>query len=144
MKSKLYTLSKTFSIPIGHRLSKHKGLCQNIHGHNFKIKVEVGLLKLNENDMVIDFSELKKIVNRILDLYDHATILNNRDHEIIKQYRDNKFKFVMTDSGDPTAEALAESLYYRIEAELPEDVVMGAVYIWENDDSMVEFCEIEE
>jgi 6-pyruvoyltetrahydropterin/6-carboxytetrahydropterin synthase len=144
MKRKFYTVKKTFRIPVGHRLSKHEGLCKNIHGHNFKIEVEVNSFKLNDNDMVIDFSDLKKIVNNALEQFDHATILNNRDHEIIKQFRDNEFKFIMIGGRDPTAEVLSEYFYREIEFKLPKDVIMDSVRVWENEDSVAEFFEIEE
>jgi len=69
----MYKVEKRFTIPIGHRLSKHKGYCKNLHGHNFVVLIGVKSEKLNENDMVIDFSDLKNESNRILDNWDHST-----------------------------------------------------------------------
>ena len=81
----MYKVTKLFKVPIGHRLSCHKGLCKNIHGHNLKIEVEVSCEELNENGMVIDFSDLKAMTNEIIDEWDHALFINFMDQEIVKK-----------------------------------------------------------
>lgn len=48
--------------------------CGKVHGHNFKVEVEVeGEVR---NGMVIDFYDLKKIIREIIGKYDHD-LLNN-------------------------------------------------------------------
>jgi len=139
-EGKMFIIEKTFKIPMGHRLSKHKGLCQNFHGHNFVIKVEVCSKTLDGNDMVIDFSELKRIVNRILENFDHCMLLNDKDpmkSEFCKGYRVQIFP------GDPTAEMLCQYFFDRISSEvkvlLGTEVKLVSVSIWENDDSMAKY-----
>jgi len=48
----MYKVEKKFTLPIGHRLSKHQGRCFSLHGHNFTVLVGVKAELLNENDMV--------------------------------------------------------------------------------------------
>jgi len=128
----MYIVEKTFKIPMGHRLSKHKGLCQNFHGHNFVIKVEVGSESLDTNDMVIDFSDLKKVVNRLLEKFDHTMLLNADDETKFGPFR------VITFIGDPTAELLCKYFFEQISIALypvrPSAKVLS-VSIWESDDS---------
>ena len=54
-----YSITKTFNISIGHRLSNHIGKCKYVHGHNLRIDVVMTYDKLNKNDMVNDFANLK-------------------------------------------------------------------------------------
>jgi len=137
----MFYVEKTFKIPMGHRLSKHKGLCKNFHGHNFVIKVKLASHILDGNDMVIDFSDLKSIVNRILGDFDHCMLLNDNDpmkEEFYKAFR------TWTFIGDPTAETLCQYFFDRIslmmtQQGIREDVKLVSVKIWENDDSVAEY-----
>jgi len=143
----MYKVRKLFEqIPIGHRLSKHKGLCKNIHGHNFNIEVQVKSEDLNEDDMVIDFHDLKTIVEKILDSLDHATLLNPEDQVNVKHFKEQGFKMVnILDDGmnvDPTAEVLAKYLYCTLDGWLKsEGVRVDFIRIWENDRGMAEYSE---
>jgi len=111
----MYLIKKDFKFEAGHRLSKHQGLCHNCHGHSYKIQVVIECEKLNENDMVIDFSDLKQIVNKVLDKYDHALMLNKSDVNSSIEYYTTKLVLF---EGDPTAELISESLFYEILDEL--------------------------
>ena len=138
----MYRVEKRFTLPIGHRLSKHGGRCKSIHGHNFSVLIGVKSPKLNENDMVIDFSDLKTIVNGYLDQFDHCLMLNECDPmgavvESVKEYiRMKRVPF------EPTAERLAEEIYYSIEKVLVEkygssvdSIQMDYVVVFENENS---------
>lgn len=64
-------ITKIFSA--AHFLIDHEK-CGGIHGHNWKICVAVKG-KVNENGWVMDFTILKKIVDEILEKYDHKLLL---------------------------------------------------------------------
>ncbi len=66
------SLSATFNISASHFLPKYKGKCENIHGHNYKLVITMeGEIK--KDGMVMDFKEIKKIVNKhIIDKLDHT------------------------------------------------------------------------
>ena len=130
----MYLIEKTFKIPMGHRLSMHKGLCQNFHGHNFVIKVGVSSKALYPGDMVVDFSVLKDVVNGVLIQFDHAMVINgNEVMEVREKFKD--FKLVQID-GEPTAENLSRFFYEAIKAVLGVGLTLEYVKIWENEDSM--------
>lgn len=109
----MYRIEKRFTFPMGHRLSKHKGRCFSLHGHNFTVLVGVKAKHLDENDMVIDFSHLKKIVMNRLDELDHCLLLNVSDQEFADKFKEMGMR-VMTVTHDPTAEKLAENLYWSL------------------------------
>lgn len=131
----MYYITKTFNVPVGHRLSKHKGKCKNFHGHNLKIEVTVSSKVLNEDDMVMDFSILKEIVNKEIISWDHGMFLNKNDSEckLLNECITNLF------DSDPTAEVLCRYLYDKLTYALPFGVNIHSICIWEADDSKAEY-----
>jgi 6-pyruvoyltetrahydropterin/6-carboxytetrahydropterin synthase len=141
----MYFLKKVFKVPTGHRLSKHQGLCKNIHGHNLKIEVKVFSEELNDNGMVIDFKDLSNLMKEHLDKFDHAILLNAiTEKELYKFVKENNYKH-LTFSDEPTAENIAKRFYYDLEGKLHDlypDVHLKSITVWENDDSAATFKEI--
>jgi len=67
----MYYLKKTLEISGAHHLNlNYESDCKNPHGHNWKITVYCRSLKLDSNGMVVDFTTIKKIVNKL----DHVNI----------------------------------------------------------------------
>ena len=136
----MYRIEKSFSIPVGHRLSKHEKKCKNIHGHNLSILVGLKSKTLDDNDMVMDFSILTDIVEGILELWDHAIILNETDEELI-EFLDKKGMKNIKLPFDPTAEKLSEIVFDYIDEKLPAGVEMDYVTIFENDKAKATYTE---
>lgn len=137
----MYRIEKRFTIPIGHRLSKNLDKCFSVHGHNFQLLVGLRSRRLNENDMIMDFSELKSIVNKILDDYDHALLINRSDSEWASTLAEQlgiRIK-VMHDqfNFDPTAERLSEQLFYVIQDQINkyDGIFVEYVTVYENENS---------
>lgn len=57
-----------------HRLVGSGGRCENLHGHNFRVELVVGGNRLNDEGMLIDFTDLKGILNGILGDLDHRDL----------------------------------------------------------------------
>ena len=76
-------VTKQFKFETGHALYGYDGLCKNVHGHSYKLDVTVIGHPIDDaenvkNGMVIDFGDLKTIVNQeIVHPFDHATVLTN-------------------------------------------------------------------
>lgn len=142
----MYKIEKRFSLPIGHRLTKNKNkdyLCRSIHGHNLSILIGVSSDKLNSNDMVIDFSDLKKYVNEILSNWDHCLFLNETDENIEKLVENMEMK-VLTFNFDPTAEKLSETLYSILKTRLKKyeyTINVDYVTIYENENSKATYSQ---
>ena len=75
-------IAKEFRWEMGHRLPEHFGKCKNIHGHSYKMIVELSG-EVNAEGMVLDFYDLKKIVNPIVEKLDHSFLVYSGDEEII-------------------------------------------------------------
>ena len=75
----MYILKAEHSFDSAHFLSGYDGKCSNIHGHRWRVEVEVQSETLAHggqlDGMIIDFGDLKKDVKVIIDSYDHALIV---------------------------------------------------------------------
>ncbi|MCM8710917.1 6-carboxytetrahydropterin synthase QueD [Clostridium sp. SYSU_GA19001] len=78
----MYILKAEHSFDSAHFLAGYKGKCGNIHGHRWKVEVEVQSEKLVDSGqlkgMVVDFGDLKKDVKAMVDYYDHALIIEDK------------------------------------------------------------------
>jgi len=72
-------ITRTIEFAMGHRLQRHEGLCRHIHGHNYKVDVEVYANQLDAQGMVIDFHDLKVEMEAVFKKYDHAFVVEADD-----------------------------------------------------------------
>jgi 6-pyruvoyltetrahydropterin/6-carboxytetrahydropterin synthase len=87
-------IAKEYRWEMGHRLPFHKGLCKNIHGHSYKMVVEI-TGELDKNGMIIDFFDLNNIVKPVIEKYDHAFLCWNGDKKVLDFLTKNKMKRVV-------------------------------------------------
>lgn len=143
----MYRIEKKFSFAGGHRLSKHKGLCKNIHGHNYIVYVGIKSEKLNANDMIMDFSDLKAIAGSYFETYDHCLIVNQKDAEWMKPLVDKMgWRATIMDhqDRDPTAEVMSEVFYkflQEIFTRTFNDIQVDYVTVYENENSKATYSE---
>ena len=68
-------------IDAGHRVARHESKCRHLHGHRYRLTVEVtGPVKNDdspEHGMVIDFSRVKQALMVIHDLWDHRFLVGD-------------------------------------------------------------------
>ena len=90
----MYTLRVETEFAAAHFLSHYHGKCENLHGHNYKVRLWVRDADLDEGGMVADFSLLKKALRETTDMLDHK---NLNDIEIFHN--------------DPSAERIARFIF---------------------------------
>lgn len=72
----MYYVVKTLEVAGSHYLRlDHQSKCEKLHGHNWVIKVYCKSRELNEDGMVVDFSEIKRLVHGRLDHQDLNEVL---------------------------------------------------------------------
>lgn len=71
-------IAKDFAWEMGHRLPFHDGGCQNIHGHSYTMRVELEG-EIDERGMVMDYFDLKAIVQPVVDSLDHSFLCDESD-----------------------------------------------------------------
>jgi len=90
-----FIVSKSIDIDVAHKLPWHEGKCKNLHGHRLAIEVAVSSFSLDENDIVVDFGELKAFLDTIKEQLDHQylnDIIRNPTAEGICKWMHIPFK----------------------------------------------------
>jgi 6-pyruvoyltetrahydropterin/6-carboxytetrahydropterin synthase len=130
-------IGKEFRWEMGHRLPEHFGNCKNIHGHSYKMIVEIEG-EVNSDGMVIDYYELKKIVDPIVQNMDHAFLVYKEDKEIIEFLQKMNSKMVIVDF-QSTVENICEYFLKEItKTKFPGNVNKIVVRIYETEDDYAE------
>lgn len=139
----MYRIEKRFTLAGGHRLSKHAGRCYSFHGHNYIILVGIKSSELNSNDMVMDFSELKDIVNKIIDPMDHCMVVNECDMESMKPFEDKNMRIMSFGNFDPTAEKISEIIFKELRKTLSDKPYIDVDYVtvYENENSKATYSD---
>ena len=121
-----FTLKTLLDFAAAHSLRGYDGDCAKLHGHNWKVEVEVSGNRLNDIGMLIDFKKIKQHAKQAVKELDH-TFLNDHPH----------FQRV-----NPTAEHIAQYLYTEIAKRIEtDDVKMHSLTVWENDRNCVTYSE---
>ena len=128
----MYILKAEHSFDSSHFLSGYDGKCSNIHGHRWKVEVDVqaeNLIKGGQLDgMVIDFGDLKKDVKDMVDFYDHVLIIQEGSMRVatLNCIKEDGFKVIEVDFR-PTAENFAE-FFFKIMKDKGYNVKRTTVY----------------
>lgn len=115
----MFTVFKDFTFAAAHRIRGHTGGCENLHGHNYRVRVVVASATLDGLGMVIDFADLKKIVAAVVDPFDHRLINDVPPFDV----------------RNTTAELLAQYVFDEVTQRLPPGRSLSRVEIWETDTS---------
>ena len=76
----MFTVSREIDFCYGHRLLNYAGKCRHLHGHNGRAIIAFDASGLDTHGMVVDFSEIKRVVGRWIDEnLDHRMILDRTD-----------------------------------------------------------------
>ena len=98
-------ITKEFRWEMGHRLPFHEGLCKNIHGHSYRMIVSLEGM-LDESGFVIDYFDVKNIVQPLVDKLDHSFLCSSDDSMVLNFLEKNGLKHVVVEF-NTTAENIA-------------------------------------
>ncbi|MCA6084892.1 6-carboxytetrahydropterin synthase QueD [Candidatus Endomicrobiellum agilis] len=114
-----YKLSVTRSFSSAHCLREYKGKCENLHGHNWKIRAAFYGTKLDDTGMLMDFADIKAHLDKIVAYLDHKFL-----NEIGPFDRVN-----------PTAENIAAFILVQLKNVKTENARVCEVEVWESESS---------
>jgi 6-pyruvoyltetrahydropterin/6-carboxytetrahydropterin synthase len=108
------TVEETFAA--AHQLREYQGKCENLHGHNYRVRMTVAAEELDRAGLVVDFVELKRHLRAVVERLDHTFLNETPPFDVL----------------NPSAENLAKYFY----DEMPPSLKSGrariaAVKIWE-------------
>lgn len=118
----MFEISVERTFAAGHALRNYRGKCENVHGHNYKVRVTLNGAELDQAGLLCDFIEVKRLMDGIIERLDHR-FLND---------------IAPFDELNPSAENLARYFYQELARGLGESpaavpVHIGEVKIWETD-----------
>ena len=131
----MFRVTKEIHFCYGHRLLHYNGKCRNLHGHNGKAVITLEAPRLDSLGMVVDFTEIKRVIGRWIDEnLDHKMLLHT-DDPVIPELRRQGEPFITLDV-NPTAENIAKLIFdHAIEHALP----IVEVTLWETENSFATY-----
>ena len=114
-----YKLSVFKHFSSAHALRGCKGKCENLHGHNWKVRVCLCGTKLDEIGMLVDFTDMKAHLDKIMAKLDHKFLNETAPFDEI----------------NPTAENIATFIFNEMKIFETEDIKVCEVEVWESETS---------
>lgn len=110
-------ITKEITFDSAHMLSNYNGKCNNLHGHTYKLQIEVEGNINPKTCMLIDFNELKEIINNnIMQKFDHALIFSaperreEAEEALYKWAKKYNKKYYVMSHGKTTCELMAPEI----------------------------------
>ena len=144
--NKKIRITKQFKFETGHALYGYDGLCKNVHGHSYKLDVTIIGTPITDpkdvkNGMVIDFGDLKDIVNQeIVSPFDHATVLNiSTPHIEIADEMEKRGHKILRVNYQPTSEMMVLEFVKKLQAKLPDQLKLYSLKLRETSTAFAEW-----
>jgi 6-pyruvoyltetrahydropterin/6-carboxytetrahydropterin synthase len=117
----MFEVSVEQTFAAGHALRNYKGKCENVHGHNYRVRITMQGDQLDSTGLLVDFLDVKSLIGGVVDYLDH-------------QFINDLPPF---DELNPSAENIAKYFYERVSGGLKNEVPVrvSEVTIWETDTS---------
>ena len=119
METTFWRLTVRSSFSAAHALRGYQGKCENLHGHNYAVEMNVDGYRLDDDiEFAVDFSILKRHLNDALEALDHKNL-----NELEPFTRMNA-----------TAENLARYLFKKLKIQLSGlPVELHSMTVWETE-----------
>lgn len=132
----MFRVTREIDFCYGHRLLNYNGKCKYLHGHNGRAVIAIEAEKLDNRGMVLDFSDIKKVVSTWIDeTLDHRMLLH-RDDPAIESLRALGEPLHILDV-NPTAENIARLIY---EFTASQGFPIVEVRLWETPNCFATFA----
>ena len=133
----MFRVTRQIDFCYGHRLLNYDGKCKYLHGHNGRAIISLESESLDDRGMVIDFSDIKKVVSQwIDDNLDHRMILQRAD-PIVPILREMNEPMYLIDT-NPTAENIARLIFDYAKS---QGFPVTQVKLWETEDCFAAYSD---
>jgi 6-pyruvoyltetrahydropterin/6-carboxytetrahydropterin synthase len=120
----MYTVRVEADFAAAHFLKNYPGKCEQLHGHNYRVRACARGKVLDNSGMLYDFTLFKKALRGILE---------NLDHKLLNELP------AFSETG-ASAERIAEYIFRLIKSQLP-DCPLYSVEVFETDTSLAVYSE---
>ena len=122
----MYEISVEDTFAAAHKLRGYKGKCEDLHGHNYKVRVTLAGKELDSTGLLCDFVVVKQTIQVVLRALDH-------------KYLNELPPF---DTTNPSAEHIARYIFNEAKKQLPpcaNGAGIASVTVWETDTACVTY-----
>ncbi len=139
-------LTKIFQFEMAHAIHGYPGACKNIHGHSYELHVTVSAVNDNKNyipapGFVMDFKEIKRLVyNSIIAGLDHKVILSSKF--LLDNPAYTSQENLVQWEAEPTAENMLIFIKQKLTNQLPAEVKLVQLKLYETKDSYAEWINV--
>ncbi|MGB4521043.1 MAG: 6-carboxytetrahydropterin synthase QueD [Candidatus Omnitrophota bacterium] len=134
----MYKIKVEADFSSAHNLRGYKGRCEKLHGHNWKVQVTLTKQNLDKVGMVLDFTYLKRELNKILEKLDHKYLNNIVYFKKVHPVRSGAPRRGTSNGVNPTSECIAKYIYDILKTKIPS---LTCVKVWESENCSAAYYE---
>jgi 6-pyruvoyltetrahydropterin/6-carboxytetrahydropterin synthase len=112
----MYTVTLETEFSAAHLIRGYNGPCSRLHGHNWKVTVEVTTDVLDQLGMSIDFYTLEKKIEAVVAQFDHRDLSTTPPFDQVL---------------NPTSENIARYFFDELKKHMPPQIQLSSVAIGE-------------
>lgn len=116
----MYEVSVDETFAAAHNLRNYKGKCENLHGHNYKVRVTLAGKELDAAGLLYDFVHLKQVIQGVIRSLDHKYLNELPPFDVLNPSAENIARFVY----DQTAKQLHANA---------NGTGVASITVWESD-----------
>ncbi len=95
----MFEVSVDYSFAAGHALRGYKGKCENVHGHNYRVRVTVAGEQLNSTGLLMDFVDMRTAIKAVVDRLDHRFLNDVTPFDQLNPSAENLAKYFCEEIG---------------------------------------------
>ena len=116
----MYEVSVDETFAAAHNLRNYKGKCEDLHGHNYKVRVTLAGPELDATGLLYDFVHLKQVIQGVIRSLDHKYLNELKPFDVL----------------NPSAENIARHIYEQTAKQMRETAngaAISSITVWESD-----------
>ena len=116
----MYEVSVDETFAAAHNLRGYKGKCEDLHGHNYKVRVTLAGKEVDSIGLLYDFVHLKQVIQSVIRSLDHKYLNELSPFDVLNPSAENIAKYIY----DETAKQLHQA---------PNGAGVSSITVWETD-----------
>jgi len=116
----MYEVSVDETFAAAHNLRNYKGKCEDLHGHNYKVRVTLAGPELDATGLLYDFVHLKQVIQGVIRSLDHKYLNELKPFDVL----------------NPSAENIARHIYEQTTQQMrttANGAAISSITVWESD-----------
>jgi 6-pyruvoyltetrahydropterin/6-carboxytetrahydropterin synthase len=116
----MYEVSVDETFAAAHNLRGYKGKCEELHGHNYKVRVTLAGKEVDSVGLLYDFVHLKQVIQGVIRSLDHKYLNELSPFDVVNPSAENIARYIY----DQTAKQLHQA---------PTGAGVSSITVWETD-----------